>query len=250
MAEYGNDVPEAVLEKYGRDMERFGHEGGYTFHARVDAVLQGLGFDAEESKTRLVSTLSGGERGRVGLAAQLIAPADLLMLDARLSLAPSRLAPVALVIMAGVLAAASTQLLPIHVAAIDLINPDTQDILLPALAIGVPASANVGIASIVTGEPVGTATTRGTSVSMPSGTRAINSTRWVRMAATTPASADGMPKARPSVVHMPGRASTRRWFSQTSSRGGSADIVSASSAVRCRRSPSAARARGARIPWP
>jgi ATP-binding cassette subfamily F protein 3 len=40
-----------------------------------------LGFDAEESKTRLVSTLSGGERGRVGLAAQLIAPADLLLLD-------------------------------------------------------------------------------------------------------------------------------------------------------------------------
>src|SRR5207244_1177108 len=32
-------------------------------------------------KTRLVSTLSGGERGRVGLAAQLIAPADLLLLD-------------------------------------------------------------------------------------------------------------------------------------------------------------------------
>ena len=55
--------------------------GGYEYHARVDAVLQGLGFDAEESKTRLVQTLSGGERGRVGLAAQLIAPADLLLLD-------------------------------------------------------------------------------------------------------------------------------------------------------------------------
>jgi ATP-binding cassette subfamily F protein 3 len=55
--------------------------GGYIYHARVDAVLQGLGFDAEESKTRLVSSLSGGERGRVGLAAQLIAPADLLLLD-------------------------------------------------------------------------------------------------------------------------------------------------------------------------
>ena len=81
MAEYGNDVPEAVLEKYGRDMERFGHEGGYTFHARVDAVLQGLGFDAEESKTRLVATLSGGERGRLGLAGQIAAPADVLLLD-------------------------------------------------------------------------------------------------------------------------------------------------------------------------
>ena len=81
MAEYGNDVPEAVLEKYGRDMERFGHEGGYTFHARVDAVLQGLGFDAEESKSRLIATLSGGERGRLGLAGQIAAPADVLLLD-------------------------------------------------------------------------------------------------------------------------------------------------------------------------
>ena len=81
MASYGNDVPMAVLDKYGHDMERFAHLGGYTFHARVDAVLQGLGFDAEDSKTRLLATLSGGERGRVGLAGQIAAPADVLLLD-------------------------------------------------------------------------------------------------------------------------------------------------------------------------
>ncbi len=74
-------TPDSVLEKFGRDQERFADMGGYTFHARVDAVLQGLGFDAEESKTRAITTLSGGERGRVGLAAQLIAPAELLLLD-------------------------------------------------------------------------------------------------------------------------------------------------------------------------
>ena len=62
-------------------MERFAHLGGYEFHARVDKVLQGLGFDAEESKTRALAGLSGGERGRVGLAAQLAAPADLVLLD-------------------------------------------------------------------------------------------------------------------------------------------------------------------------
>lgn len=81
LAELGERAPAALLEQYGHDLERFAHEGGYTFHARVDAVLQGLAFDAKESKTRRVATLSGGERGRVGLAAQLVAPADLLLLD-------------------------------------------------------------------------------------------------------------------------------------------------------------------------
>ncbi len=81
LGELGEKVTDEFLEKFGHDQERFADLGGYTYHARVDAVLQGLDFDAEESKTRLVSTLSGGERGRVGLAAQLIAPADLLLLD-------------------------------------------------------------------------------------------------------------------------------------------------------------------------
>ena len=81
LGEMGENVTDEFLERFGRDQERFADLGGYEYHSRVDAVLQGLGFDAEESKTRLVQTLSGGERGRVGLAAQLIAPADLLLLD-------------------------------------------------------------------------------------------------------------------------------------------------------------------------
>ncbi|MEO6527034.1 MAG: ATP-binding cassette domain-containing protein [Gemmatimonadaceae bacterium] len=81
LGELGEQVTHDFLERFGHDQERFADLGGYIYHARVDAVLQGLGFDAEESKTRLMSSLSGGERGRVGLAAQLIAPADLLLLD-------------------------------------------------------------------------------------------------------------------------------------------------------------------------
>jgi len=81
LGELGERVTDDFLERFGHDQERFADLGGYVYHARVDAVLQGLGFDAEESKTRLVSSLSGGERGRVGLGAQLIAPADLLLLD-------------------------------------------------------------------------------------------------------------------------------------------------------------------------
>jgi ATP-binding cassette, subfamily F, member 3 len=44
-------TPEA-LKRYDRDLERFGREGGYEFHARVDAVLHGLGFDPEQAKSR------------------------------------------------------------------------------------------------------------------------------------------------------------------------------------------------------
>jgi ATP-binding cassette subfamily F protein 3 len=72
---------EATLARYGRDLERFEREGGYTIAPRVDAVLQGLGFDATKARTQMLETLSGGERGRVGLARQLVAPSDILLLD-------------------------------------------------------------------------------------------------------------------------------------------------------------------------
>jgi ATP-binding cassette, subfamily F, member 3 len=72
---------EATLTRYGRDLERFEREGGYTIAPRVDAVLQGLGFDALEARTQPLEQLSGGERGRVGLARQLVAPSDILLLD-------------------------------------------------------------------------------------------------------------------------------------------------------------------------
>ncbi len=71
----------ALMDRYGRLQEQFMHEGGYDFPARVDKVLQGLGFDAVDARTRALAGLSGGERGRVGLAGQLAAPAELLLLD-------------------------------------------------------------------------------------------------------------------------------------------------------------------------
>ena len=72
---------EAALSRYGRDLERFEREGGYTIAPRVDAVLQGLGFDPVQARTQPLEQLSGGERGRVGLARQLVAPSDILLLD-------------------------------------------------------------------------------------------------------------------------------------------------------------------------
>jgi len=76
-----HDSSEPALERYGKDLERFEREGGYTIAPRVDAVLHGLGFDPTVARTQPVSQLSGGERGRLGLARQLVTPADVLLLD-------------------------------------------------------------------------------------------------------------------------------------------------------------------------
>jgi ATP-binding cassette subfamily F protein 3 len=81
LSELGERVAEEDLARFGKAQERFEAEGGYEFRSRVDAVLQGLGFDAVEAREQPLAQLSGGERGRVGLAGQLAAPADLLLLD-------------------------------------------------------------------------------------------------------------------------------------------------------------------------
>jgi ATP-binding cassette subfamily F protein 3 len=81
LAEAGDRCTPAMLARYDRDLERFEREGGYTLAPRIDAVLHGLGFDPDQARTRALAGLSGGERGRVGLAQQLVAPADVLLLD-------------------------------------------------------------------------------------------------------------------------------------------------------------------------
>ncbi|MGH7581340.1 MAG: ABC-F family ATP-binding cassette domain-containing protein, partial [Gemmatimonadales bacterium] len=81
LAEAGDRVTEQALARYGRDLERFQREDGYSIAARIDAVLHGLGFDPDDARRRELDGLSGGERGRLGLVRQLVAPADLLLLD-------------------------------------------------------------------------------------------------------------------------------------------------------------------------
>jgi ATP-binding cassette subfamily F protein 3 len=75
------DHSETLLAQYGRALERFEHEGGYEMPSRVDTVLGGLGFDPAWARSTRVDVLSGGERGRVALARQIVQPADLLVLD-------------------------------------------------------------------------------------------------------------------------------------------------------------------------
>ena len=81
IGELGDAATPAMLDRYAHDLERFEREGGYEVTARVDAVLHGLGFDPAGARSKRLDTLSGGERGRVGLARQLVAPTDVLLLD-------------------------------------------------------------------------------------------------------------------------------------------------------------------------
>lgn len=81
LAHAGEAITDKMLARYDRDLERFEREGGYTFAPKVDAILEGLGFHAAQARTQLVENLSGGERGRLGLARQLASSADLLLLD-------------------------------------------------------------------------------------------------------------------------------------------------------------------------
>jgi ATP-binding cassette, subfamily F, member 3 len=75
------NASEEALARYGRDLERFEREGGYEATARIDAVLHGLGFEPQDARSTPVTQLSGGERGRLGLARELVRGGDVLLLD-------------------------------------------------------------------------------------------------------------------------------------------------------------------------
>ncbi len=71
---------EQAMSQYGPLQERFEREGGYTYQARIQQVLHGLGFNAEEFKHPL-NMLSGGELTRAQLAHLLLLDPELLILD-------------------------------------------------------------------------------------------------------------------------------------------------------------------------
>lgn len=71
---------EAAIAAYGEVSARFEQRGGYEIEYRTEAVLEGLRLGAID-KDRPISTLSGGQKTRVGLAALLISSPDLLLLD-------------------------------------------------------------------------------------------------------------------------------------------------------------------------
>jgi len=76
----GREVPADVAEAWDRARIAFEFGGGFEREARVDRVLEGLGFDADR-RGRPLSSFSGGWLMRVELAKLLLAAPDVLLLD-------------------------------------------------------------------------------------------------------------------------------------------------------------------------
>jgi ATP-binding cassette subfamily F protein 3 len=82
---------EAMAHTQGEDLERLMKRhtklesqieaaGGYAIDHKIDAMLHGLGFTDDQFSLK-VSNLSGGQKGRLGLARLLLEEPDLLLLD-------------------------------------------------------------------------------------------------------------------------------------------------------------------------
>jgi ATP-binding cassette subfamily F protein 3 len=76
----GPDHGPEVLARYSALQEELERQGGYTYEARIRAVLSGLGFGPGQFEQPLAH-LSGGQRTRALLARLLLEEPDLLLLD-------------------------------------------------------------------------------------------------------------------------------------------------------------------------
>lgn len=69
-----------LLKEYGTLQEKFEAAGGYELEASIQRVASGLGIGTEQYD-RSFSSLSGGEKTKVGLAELLLRRPDILLLD-------------------------------------------------------------------------------------------------------------------------------------------------------------------------
>lgn len=79
MSTENNKLSQLILE-YGKLQEKFEEAGGYQISSHIDGIAIGLGITADYYQ-RPFSSLSGGEKTKVGLAALLLTQPDILILD-------------------------------------------------------------------------------------------------------------------------------------------------------------------------
>lgn len=71
---------EKLIKDYTTSQELYENRGGYTYRGNISKVLKGLGF-LEDDFSKVITTLSGGQKTRIALCKLLLQNPDILLLD-------------------------------------------------------------------------------------------------------------------------------------------------------------------------
>lgn len=78
--EMAENFSDEILDRYAKLQTEFELQDGFTYTARAEAILLGLGF-AKKDWSLETKNLSGGQKNRLGMARLLLSNPDILLLD-------------------------------------------------------------------------------------------------------------------------------------------------------------------------